>query len=535
MENLFSTGCSRSAWEGVKSLLGLQTQKCTISLNKKSDHDLANELNIHSNRFNTHDFSHELSVFNGAALEPNSTVAVHVDKERVQKLFRGVKERKSPGPDGIGGRVLRNCAEQLADIFSFIFSWSLQVHRVPRLWKDSIIIPVPKSKCTKALNDFRPVALTSLLMKSFERIVKDDLMNTVQANLDPLQFAYRPGRGVDDAIITLLNLIMSHLEGVKNFVRLLFIDFTSAFNCIQPHILAERLLNYNIDRGLIYWLLDFLTARSQRVRVNGVLSDVLHSSTGSPQGCVLSSLLFVLYTNACQSSYEKRHIVKFADDSVIVSLLSHDDPVPGPVVEDFILWCKSSFLTINVHKTKEMTIDFRKSRPVTVPLLISGQAVESVQQYKYLGTVIDDRLSFEHQVDAVCKKANQRLYFLRKLRNINIDTKFMKMFYSCFIESVLTFAFICWFGSINLKNRNRLQGIVRVCSKIVGTPLTDISLLHRTRALNKAKLVLSDSTHPLASEFSLLPSRRRFHVPRCRTNRFKNSWVPVAIGLLNSK
>ena len=186
MENLFSNGSSRPAWEGVKSLLGIQPHKCIISLNEKSDHDLANELNIHSNCFNVHDFSHKLFVFKGTALEPNTTVAMNVNKERVQRVFRGVKERKRPGPAGIGGWVLRNCAEQLADILSFIFSWSLQVHRVPRLWKDSIIVPVPKNKCTKALNDFRPMALTSLVMKSFERIVKDDLMNTVQANLDPL-------------------------------------------------------------------------------------------------------------------------------------------------------------------------------------------------------------------------------------------------------------------------------------------------------------------------------------------------------------
>ena len=290
-------------------------------------------------------------------------------------------------------------------------------------------------------------------------------------------------------------MIVSHLEGAKSFVRLLFIDFASAFDCIQPHILAKHLLNYNINKGLIYWLVDFLTLRSQRVTANGVLSDVLFSSTGSPQGYVLSSLLFVLYTNTCQSLHEKCHIVKSADDSVIVSLLSHDDPVPGPVVEDFIQWCKSSFLTINVSKTKEMTIDFRKTCQVTVPLSINNQAVESVQQYKYLGTVIDDRLNIRSMPCA--KKAIQRMYFLRKLRNINIDSKFMEMFYSCFIESVLTFAFICWFGSISLKNRNRLQGIVRVCSKIVGTPLTDITLLYKTRALNKVRLVLSDPSHPL--------------------------------------
>lgn len=70
-------------------------------------------------------------MFKGAALEQNSTVAVYVNKERVQRVFQRLKERKSLGPDGIGGRVLRNCAEQLADIFSFIFSWSLRAHSAP--------------------------------------------------------------------------------------------------------------------------------------------------------------------------------------------------------------------------------------------------------------------------------------------------------------------------------------------------------------------------------------------------------------------
>ena len=109
------------------------------------------------------------------------------------------------------------------------------------------------------------------------------------------------------------------------------------------------------------------------------------------------------------------------------------------------------------------------------------------------------------------------------------------MFYSCFIESVLTFAFICWFESINLKNRNRLQGIVNVFSKIAGTPLTDISLLHKTKSLRKAKQILPDPSLPLASEFKLLPSGHRFCMPRCRTGRFKKSWVPAAIGLLNNR
>ena len=191
-------------------------------------------------------------------------------------------------------------------------------------------------------------------------------------------------------------------------------------------------------------------------------TDVLLSSTGSPQGCVLSPLLFVLYTNECQCYYEGRHIIKFADDSVIVSLLSNYEINHGPVVDDFSDWCKRSLLDINVSKTKEMIIDFRKKSPPILPAVICSQAVDVAQQYKYLRTIIDDKLTFEQNLDVVCAKAHQRMYFYLKLRSLDVDTTFMRMFYSSFIESVLTFSFICWFGSLTLKNRNRLEGIVRL-------------------------------------------------------------------------
>lgn len=121
------------------------------------------------------------------------------------RCFKYVKERKSPGPDGIGGRILKNCAEQSAEIFSFIFMWSLELQNVPNIWKESIIVPEPKNKTLKSHNDYRPVALTSLVMKCFEKIVLHELLTQVTDKLDPLQFVYRSGRGVADALETLLN------------------------------------------------------------------------------------------------------------------------------------------------------------------------------------------------------------------------------------------------------------------------------------------------------------------------------------------
>ncbi len=181
---------------------------------------------------------------------------------------------------------------------------------------------------------------------------------------------------------------------MQKLVWFMFIDFSFAFNSIQPHILAEMVNRvYNIDSGLICWLMDFLTDRSQRMKVNGVLPEVLFSSTGSPQGCVLSPLLFLLYTNECQTQLERRHIITFADDSVIVSLLNSVDIYHGPVLTDFIDWCKLSFLDIIVLKTKEMIVDFRKNPTVISPVVTNDHVVEVVHQLKYLDTVIEEKLT----------------------------------------------------------------------------------------------------------------------------------------------
>ena len=87
-----------------------------------------------------------------------------------------------------------------------------------------------------------------------------------------------------------------------------------------------------------------------------------------------------------------------------------------------------------------MFIDFRHNPPATVPVLINDSVVETVSEYKYLGTIFDNKLTFDANTDRICKKANQRLFFLRKLRSFQVDRTLMRMFYSSFIESVLTFS-----------------------------------------------------------------------------------------------
>ncbi|KAF0024602.1 hypothetical protein F2P81_023404 [Scophthalmus maximus] len=222
---------------------------------------LPNDLNSFYTRFEK-DNTIQLDEFR-TTLQPSSC-ALTFNTEDVVSVLRRTKETSSPGPDNISSRVLRYCAEQLGEVFQILFQRSFDSCTVPQMWKHSTVIPIPKKSTTKVLNDFRPVALTSLVMKAMERIVKRHIIRETNPLIDPLQFAYRTSRGVDDA----KNIHPGHctqtLGNAKIFSQTPFCGFSSAFNTLQPHILANKLASrFHLEDQLILWLLDFLTHRSQ--------------------------------------------------------------------------------------------------------------------------------------------------------------------------------------------------------------------------------------------------------------------------------
>ena len=130
----------------------------------------------------------------------------------VSKTFRQVNIYKAAGPEGLSGHVLCACAEQLASVFTDIFNLSLSESVIPTCFKQTTIVPVPKNTKVTCLNDYRPIALTSVAMKCFERLVMAHINGIIPETLDPLQFAYRPNRSTDDAISNALRTARSHLD-----------------------------------------------------------------------------------------------------------------------------------------------------------------------------------------------------------------------------------------------------------------------------------------------------------------------------------
>ena len=110
----------------------------------------------------------------------------------------------------------------------------------------------------------------------------------------------------------------------------------------------------------------------------------------------------------------------------------------------FSSWCSNNFLHLNVSKTKEMCIDFRRNRTVNSPIVINGEPVEQVDSFKYLGVILDENFSFTKHVTAVQKKSQQRLHVLRKLRAFYVDPLLLLRLYRSIIEPLITYCSICY-------------------------------------------------------------------------------------------
>ncbi|KAI4872918.1 hypothetical protein NFI96_005300 [Prochilodus magdalenae] len=202
------------------------------------------------------------------------------------------------------------------------------------------------------------------------------------------------------------------------------------------------------------------------VRIHNLSSSTTILSTGSPQGCVLSPLLFTLLTYDCSPIHPGCHIVKFADDTAVVGCITNSDESGyRQEVEHLEGWCRKNNLCINVKKTKEMIVNFRRGRHAPLPLHVGGSAVEVVSSYRYLGVHLSNNLTWSNNTSSLVRKAHQRLYFLRRLRRAGLGSSVLTSFYRCVVESVLCSSINVWHGSCSAADRKALQRVVKAAQR----------------------------------------------------------------------
>jgi hypothetical protein len=135
--------------------------------------------------------------------------------------------------------------------------------------------------------------------------------------------------------------------------------------------------------------------------------------------------------------HDSNTIIKFGDDTTVVGLITNNDETAYREVRDLVVWCQDN-LSLNVIKTKEMIVDYRKKRTELAPILINGAEVGHVESFKFFGVHIKNKLSWSKHTKTVVKRARGSLSPLRRLKRFGMGPQILKKFYSCTIESILT-------------------------------------------------------------------------------------------------
>ncbi|KAK3535114.1 hypothetical protein QTP70_004670 [Hemibagrus guttatus] len=304
---------------------------------------------------------------------------------------------------------------------------------------------------------------------------------------------------------------------------------------MRLYCLRDKLFQLNVPDSMCSWITDFLTDRRQFVRLGTHVSDLQHISTGSSQGCVLSPLLFSLYTNGCTSGYQSVKLLKFADDTTLIGLISDGNELAyRGEIDRLVSWCSTNNLELNSLKTVEMTVDFRKDPAPRPPVILCDSPVSSAESFCFLGTTITKELKWAQNISYLTKKAQQRMYFLRQLKKFLLPVKMLVNFYTAIIESVLTSSITVWFAAATARDKAKLQRVIHSAEKVIGCSLPSLQELYFSRSRRRAAKIAADPSHPGNELFRSLPSGKRLRSIKTRTSRHKNSFFPTAVSLLNS-
>ena len=343
---------------------------------------------------------------------------------------------------------------------------------------------------------------------------------------------------MDDAVALARRSVLQHLDTHSTYARLLFLDYSSAFNTIRPMKLTVKLADLGVPTPTCNWILDFLIDRPQVVRLGKKVSAELTVSTGTPQGCCLSPKLFSLYTYDCTSTQDNNIIIKYADDTTILGLIrGGDESSYRDMVHNITVYGEDNDLVLNIDKTKELILDFRRRAPPLQPLTIKGTEVERTDIFKFLGLHITESLSWAKNTETTVKRAQQRLYFIRLLKKAGLRRQPLTQAYRGLVESILTSGITVWYGNTTVAERKSLQRVIKTAERVIGSDLPSIDSIYTERCRRKAQSILRDKHHPGHALFKWVDSgynlrHRRPASINTHKARFYNSFFPATVRLV---
>jgi len=340
---------------------------------------------------------------------------------------------------------------------------------VPSEWKQSLVVPIPKSNNNKDLpNNYRPISLLSVLRKLLERQVHKLLADHLSTHhpLSNSQWGFSEGKSTVTALLTTTHEWFQSLEEGKEICAVFF-DFKKAFDSVPHRPLVTKLQQMGVPDHVLLWIASYLTCRSQRVVVNGATSQSMPVLSGVPQGSVLGPLLFLIYIDGITSIpiSSGTQTVLYADDLLLFRQISRQEDFTTLQRDIMAIeqWVLDNHLTFNTSKCNYMMLS-RKRSPTTPfhPLMLNGLHLNRVECFKYLGVLLSSDLSWTPHITSVCSKARQILGLLYRRFYNYAEGDTLKQLYLSLIRPHLEYACPVW-DPHTMKDKTLLENVHKIC------------------------------------------------------------------------
>ena len=417
--------------------------------------------------------------------------------ELIEDAISEIKLDSAPGPDGIPSILLKRCATSLSHPIHLLWSESMFLGVVPSYYKTGYVTPLFKkgSRCDAA--NYRPVTLTSHVVKVYERVVRKHMIQYLEANslLSDKQHGFRSNRS---CLTQMLDHFDSIFEGLThgNDTDSIYLDFAKAFDKVDTDLLLHKLSRYGFHQNLINWIQSFLTDREQVVVVNGVHSNSAKVLSGVPQGSVLGPLFFLLFINDLEEVVKASRVSFFADDTRVSKQIGclEDCLLLQTDLYSILDWARHNNMKLHEQKFELMNhLHNCKSHSNELPFFaetllykVSGDVtLYPVEHVRDLGVMVSSDLSWSRHISNMVAKARSTLSWVFSVFKTR-DRMVMITLYKSLVRSLLEYCCPLW-DPVKVTEIQLLEGVQRTFTSQIGG-LKDLNYWERLTHLNLMSL-----------------------------------------------
>ena len=371
--------------------------------------------------------------------------------DEVADVICGLRDKAGNNLYNIPISLLKIVAQVISVPLSLIFNQAISSGTYPKSLKISKVIPIYKAGERSCAGNYRPISILPDINKIFEKVIYKRLYSYISKNkiISPSQFGFQPNVSTSYALIDQLQYIVSCTDD-ENSVLSVFLDLKKAFDSVDHKILLDKLKFYGV-RGVTLSLLEsYLSDRKQFTYVNGKNSDVKPITHGLPQGSNLGPLLFLLFINDFPTSSSFFKFLLFADDSTIScsipnQLLNSDNfhSMINFELNSVNNWLLAYRISLNVQKTKYILFSSSGKSLLHGEVRMGSAVVERVEVVKFLGILIDEKLTFKNHARNLSMKLSKSVGILHRLKFF-MPVDCLKYLYAALILPYLNYGIEVW-------------------------------------------------------------------------------------------